>query len=314
MASCNLITTGAPTLFQITSGATSSSYQIDLPTAAGSANTCLQYGGSGSQLQWGACGSGATGLAKNTADSSSAAASSSSYLYQFTNSGSAVAFRRPTALTNGTNTNSTLDATASGNPGTNQAVIYGSDTNATPSGNLLLLQSGSGATSILTVNAAGSVLIGSNSGASTSQDVLQLNSYDTFADSPSTCAATTNQGAIYYNNVTNTIRACLNSSWQDLVSTQALSTYLFGVVPNSGNNPGDLIGSSATSTASSNTGGPCKVNWASTTSVYVNACLAYSGGREVSVAAQAVSIIRSSHQQLPAHMRWWHQRCSSAIW
>jgi hypothetical protein len=144
------------------------------------------------------------------------------------------------------------------------------------------------------------VLIGSSGATNTTQDLLQPNSIDTLAET-ATCAASTNQGALYYNYVSSTVRACIGGAWQDLVSTQGLSTLLFGVVPNSGNKPADLIGASATAVAASNTGGPCKVNYDSTTSVYVNSCMAYSGGREVSVSATAVSIAAvaaSSYQNI----------------
>ena len=144
--------------------------------------------------------------------------------------------------------------------------------------------------SVSTTNST--VQIGSGSATNTNSALLLLNNYNTFADptTPTACSGTTDLGALYYNDVTNNVRACLSGNWQDLVSTASLSQLLFGVVPNSGNNPGDLIGASATATAANNTGGPCKVNYDGTGSVYVNSCLAYSGGREVSVAAQAVSL------------------------
>jgi hypothetical protein len=261
----------------IASGTTSVGYSISLPTAAGSASQCLQYGGSGSQLQWGACGTNSTGLAKNATDSSSAAAGGSSYLYQFTNSSSAVA-SGVLQLTNGTNTNSTLFATASGNPSANQAVIYGSNTNASPTGNLLLLQAGSGPTTILTVSAAGSVLIGSNSTANTNQDLLQLNSVTTFTEA-ATCSTSTNQGGMYYNTTTNTVRGCINGNWEDLASTSGLGILLYGVVPDSGSGAGDLEG-----ITSAGVNGPCKVSFLSTTTVkIVQGCTAYSGGRKVTI-------------------------------
>ena len=132
------------------------------------------------------------------------------------------------------------------------------------------------------------VLIGSSNATNTTQTLLQLNSDNTLVE-VATCSTTTNQGALYYNNASNNVRACVNGSWQDLVSTASLATLLFGVVPNSGTNPGDLIGASATATVGDN-GGPCKVNYDSTSAVFVNSCLAYSGGREVSVAALAVTV------------------------
>jgi fibronectin-binding autotransporter adhesin len=134
-----------------------------------------------------------------------------------------------------------------------------------------------------------SVQIGSNSTGNTTQSLLQLNSVSTVAEA-ATCSTTSNQGAMYYNTTTNTVRSCVAGSWQDVVTTQDLALQLFGVVPDSGNNPGDLIGASATSTSASNTGGPCKVNYDGTATVYVNSCQAYSGGRLINVAATAISI------------------------
>jgi hypothetical protein len=145
-----------------------------------------------------------------------------------------------------------------------------------------------------------SVQIGSNSTGNTTQSLLQLNSVTTVAEA-ATCSTSSNQGAMYYNTTTNTVRSCAAGSWQDVVTTQDLALQLFGVVPDSGNNPGDLIGASATSTSASNTGGPCKVNYDGTATVYVNSCQAYSGGRLINVAATAISIsglAASSYQNI----------------
>lgn len=119
--------------------------------------------------------------------------------------------------------------------------------------------------------------------------MLGLDSYNTLTDPASTCTATTDLGALYYNTASNNVRACIGGAWQDLVSTAGLSQLLFGVVPNSGDNPGDLIGASAIATPGT-TGGPCKVVWDSTTSVEVQPCMAYSGGREVSVPQTNVAL------------------------
>jgi hypothetical protein len=145
-------------------------------------------------------------------------------------------------------------------------------------------------------NQAG-VLIGNGYSGSTSTTALiplvLSTSYNT-SETASTCTASVNNGALYYNSEFNTMRACINGSWQDLVSTADLALQLFGVVPNSGPSGagggiGDLIGVSATTTA--NTGGPCKVSFDNSlnTSVYINACLAYTGGREVSWAGGAIA-------------------------
>ena len=170
----------------------------------------------------------------------------------------------------------------------NGQVLIGGSQNSTTT---FQVQNASAA-SILDVDTTdGIVLIGSNFPGNTTQALLQLNSVTTLNEAAG-CTISSNQGALYYNTNSNSIRACINGSWQDLVSTQGLSTLLFGVVPNSGNNPGDLIGASATATAGNNTGGPCKINVDSVasgaSSVYVNSCLAYSGGREVSVPATQI--------------------------
>jgi hypothetical protein len=125
----------------------------------------------------------------------------------------------------------------------------------------------------------GVVFIGSRTTDAT-QVLIQPDSFSTFADTAS-CSTTIDQGALYYNTNSNNIRACINGSWQDLVSTQALALQLFGVVPNSGPTPGDLLGT--TDTATANTGSPCQVVYYNSvaTDVYVNACQAYSGGREI---------------------------------
>jgi hypothetical protein len=172
----------------------------------------------------------------------------------------------------------------------NGQVLIGGSQNSTTT---FQVQNASAA-SILDVDTTdGIVLIGSNFPGNTAQALLQLNSVTTLNEAAG-CTISSNQGALYYNTNSNSIRACINGSWQDLVSTQGLSTLLFGVVPNSGNNPGDLIGASATATAGNNTGGPCKINVDSVasgaSSVYVNSCLAYSGGREVSVPATLIAL------------------------
>lgn len=118
----------------------------------------------------------------------------------------------------------------------------------------------------------------------TTQVNLQLDSYSVFADS-GTCSTTTNQGALYYSTATNAIRSCINGAWEDIVSTAGLGILAFGVIPDSANAgaPGDVGG------VSGNTNSPCKVTWTSATSVTVNPCLAYSGGRKVVIPATVLS-------------------------
>jgi hypothetical protein len=117
----------------------------------------------------------------------------------------------------------------------------------------------------------------------TTENDMQLDSTTTFAEAAGTCSATVNDGAMYYNSAqtgttqggSSAIRACVNGAWEDLVSTGGLGLMVFGVVPDSGPTAGDQIG------ITGYTNSACKVRWASTTSVNIANCIAYSGGRKV---------------------------------
>jgi hypothetical protein len=118
------------------------------------------------------------------------------------------------------------------------------------------------------------------------QKLLQLDSYrnsdgSTVDDAGAACPTSANQGAMYYNTLTQSIRACQGGEWNDVITTDDLGLLMFGVVPDSGSaNPWDLA-SKITPGAS----GPCKVSWASNNTVNVSSCVAYSGGKRFSVAA-----------------------------
>ncbi len=93
-------------------------------------------------------------LSKNAADTSSS--SVAGYLYGFTNSNSGAA--GALSLT-GAGTNSALSVTQSGNPGAGQAVILATNSNGTPTGNLLDLRVTAG--SRFSVDTAGAVVTSS---------------------------------------------------------------------------------------------------------------------------------------------------------
>jgi hypothetical protein len=147
-----------------------------------------------------------------------------------------------------------------------------------------------GGTDVLTVapNSGGITLnaktqIGSSTTDSTEVD-LQLDSSNLAIGSEATCTTTNNQGSMYYNTTTGSIRACVNGSWGDLSNPDTLGLLSFGIIPSSGSNPYDLP-SQVTPGAS----GPCKVSWASNNSVTVQACTAYSGGRRVNITSTTLS-------------------------
>jgi hypothetical protein len=109
---------------------------------------------------------------------------------------------------------------------------------------------------------------------------LNLDSSITFTEAAGSCNSTTGGGAMYYNSTTTAIRMCLNGGWEDVVTTAGLGLLLFGVMPDSGTNPGDLAAVTGV------TNGPCKVSvGANTTTVAWKGCTAYSGGRKVVVNA-----------------------------
>jgi hypothetical protein len=165
--------------------------------------------------------------------------------------------------------------------GATQAVTIGS--NSTTTASKVTIQGGNITT---TTNNSG-VIIGGGATSDANLVPLTLDSYSSFTETASTCTNTVNSGTIYFNSGTNTLRECvrdaINSSgnWEDVPSTAGLGLMLFGVVPDSGlsANQGDwaALGGAAV--------GPCKVSWASSTSVSVAPCVAYSGGKKVVVSA-----------------------------
>jgi hypothetical protein len=170
--------------------------------------------------------------------------------------------------------------------GANGATTFSNSTNSTTA---LQIQSASGV-NMFTVDTSNAVIIiGSSSATNTTVTaLLQLNSYNSFSD-PATCTTTSNQGALYYSSNdtsgTNTIRGCINGSWQDIVSAGELGLELFGVMPDSPNagTVGDLQG------ISGNNNSPCKVYWSATQQVTVAPCYAFSDGREVIVNSTNIS-------------------------
>ncbi len=108
----------------------------------------------------------------------------------------------------------------------------------------------------------------------TTQLDLQLDSSSTFTD-VGTCTTTSNQGALYYNTASNAIRSCVNGAWEDVMTTSGLGLIAFGVLPDTGPTPGDLVGASGV------TNSPCKATRASATTIAVSACTVYSQGRKL---------------------------------
>ncbi|HVO86562.1 MAG TPA: hypothetical protein VMT23_02405, partial [Candidatus Binatia bacterium] len=193
-------------------------YTLTIPTITANANICTDnsicsgYASASSKLN------------KNATDTSTAAVTSSNNLYTFTNSSSAVA-SGVLYLDNGTNTNTNLTVTASGNPGAGQALILASNTNASPSGNLIDLQSGSSPSSKFRVDASGNVVATGtfNTNTFTSSQLIFGSGSTATIDSASGQAlqiGTTNATAVTLGNTTNTATATLQTTTSGTLSLQ----------------------------------------------------------------------------------------------
>ena len=140
------------------------------------------------------------------------------------------------------------------------------------------------------------VVVGSAT-ADANQVNFELDTSSTFTETASTCTTTLNQGSLYYNSASGAIRSCVNGGWEDAVTTAGLGIMLFGVVPDSGTNPGDLA-----SVVTAGASGPCKVSLASTTTINISSCIAYSGGRKVTLASQSAVAIALSGTNVWQHI------------
>lgn len=238
-----------------------SSYTLTLPQNLGSAGHCLKDTGGGA-LGFSDCGAGVTVSLQNVYDNSSPA---------------------NTTLANGKDYKITAQQTL-----TSPNILFDLQcaSGCGANGRFSIQNNG---TDVFTVNPnGGGVIIDGNTqiGSSTSdstQTNLQLDSSNQATDAGS-CTATVNQGAMYYNTTMGSIRACINGSWGDMSNPDTLGLLSFGIVPSTGANPYDLP-----ALAVSGASGPCKVSWASNTTVSIEACVAYSGGRRVNVAATTLS-------------------------
>jgi hypothetical protein len=150
---------------------------------------------------------------------------------------------------------------------------------------------------INTVTNADGIIVGGGATNDANLVPFTLDTSSTYAETASTCSNTVNFGTLYYNYTSNAIRTCIRDAansagnWEDVVTTAGLGIVVFGVVPDSGltASQGDL------SSVTGSTAGPCKVSVGATLStVSWTSCVAYSGGRKVSVAAGTAATTNST--------------------
>jgi hypothetical protein len=127
----------------------------------------------------------------------------------------------------------------------------------------------------------GLIQIGTTTGSN--EFVLGLDNFSTFTDTGTCGSAGDPNGALYFNTASNAVRGCVSGGWEDLPSTADLGILLFGVVPDSAtSNVGDLPALTANS--------PCKVAYNTVTSITIQPCTAYSGGRKVVVPSTNITL------------------------
>jgi hypothetical protein len=260
----------------------SSSWNLVLPQNPGNSGDCLKDSSGTGTLAFGNCAAGLTVNLQNTYDNSSSPATITladskdlRFVAQDTTTDPNILFNLQCVVSCGSNGRFSVQ-----NSGTDVLTV-------SPNGGGIILntytQIGSSTTDGTQVN-------------------FQLDSSNAATDS-GTCTTTQNQGALYYNTTMGSIRSCINGSWGDVSNPDTLGLLTFGIVPSSGTNPYDLPALVVPAVS-----GPCKVSWASSTTVSIQSCVAYSGGRRVNVSAATLStnVATAGNINLTTGARWGH--------
>ncbi|NCU37598.1 hypothetical protein EOL96_00850 [Candidatus Saccharibacteria bacterium] len=269
-AGANVVTLRAPALNPKDAAGNAADYTLTLPTQMGDAGTCLKTGATG-EMYFQDCGVGITVDLQDVYNNSGNPATI------LLSDAKDFVITSPESTTD-SNVLINLQCTTNCDPDVGGSI---------PSnGRFAVQDSGS---DVLSVNPSGNVVIGSAT-TNTTLNLLQLDSYngDISAEaSAAACSETVNQGALYYNTSMGSLRGCMGKGgWVDVSNPDTLGLLTFGIIPSSGglNNSYDLP-----SLIQPGSSGPCKVSWASSTTVSIQPCVAYSGGRRVNVPQTTLS-------------------------
>lgn len=243
-----------------------SSYTLTLPTAASTqAGYCMKDTGGG-QLGFADC---AAGVRVTLQDA-----------YDYTNLGA------PSITTAD---NKDLKFVAQ-NTGTDSNILFDLQCSGTCAANQGRFAVQNNGVDVFTVNPNGAgitlngdVSIGSGASADSTMHLLTLDNYTGDTEPANKCGMSLNSGSLYYNYKMGSIRGCVGGAWTDISNPDTLGLLTFGVLPSSGsgNDPYDLpaLGTSGAS-------GPCKVSRTLNNELTINGCIAYSGGRRVTMMSQ----------------------------
>jgi len=264
-----------------TNGGTASDYTLTFPTQMGDSGTCLKTNATG-EMYFQNCGVGANVNLQDVYNNSSSPAAITT---------SDAKDLRFIASNTATDPNIIMDLLCVTTCGSN--------------GRFAVQNAG---VDVFTVNPnGGNIQVGSGTTNST-LSLLQLDSYtgDATAENiAKTCTTALNQGALYYNTTMGSLRGCINGEWSDISNPDTLGLLTFGVIPSSGgiSNAYDLPALSQAGVS-----GPCRVSWASTTTVTIQACIAYSGGRRVNVSYSASFSVAAL-----TNINFWGHICLSGV-
>ncbi len=265
----NTVTLRAPNANPLDTTGAANDYTLSLPTQMGNAGNCLKTMATG-ELYFQDCGVGTSVNLQNVYDNSAT----------------------PASIMLADSKDFVIDATDTAND-PNILMNLKCVTNCGTNGRFAVQNNGVDVFTVSpsgTITLAGDTIIGSGANSDANLTLLNLDNYNGQTDSVS-CGAGNNEGAIYYNTTMGSIRGCVGNSWTDISNPDTLGLLTFGVLPSSGGtgNAYDLPALTVNGAS-----GPCKVSRTQNNELHINQCVAYSGGRRMTVSDSYLCIVSNT--------------------